>query len=59
MTIFLVPGTGRKASRTVLDDMWEALEVAVCAPVNYQKVVASLGMDTPSIVLLWGPAGFG
>jgi ribosome biogenesis ATPase len=42
-----------------LDDIREELELAVCAPVNFPEMVQSLGLDTPSGVLLCGPPGCG
>eukprot|EP00095_Tigriopus_kingsejongensis_P002019 maker-scaffold419_size176504-snap-gene-0.36 protein:Tk02019 transcript:maker-scaffold419_size176504-snap-gene-0.36-mRNA-1 annotation:"nuclear valosin-containing isoform x3" len=42
-----------------LDEIREELEMAICAPVNDPEMIARLGMDGPSGVLLCGPPGCG
>ncbi len=42
-----------------LEDIRDELEMAICVPVQYPEVAASLGLDSPSGVLLCGPPGCG
>ena len=42
-----------------LDDIREELEIAISAPVQDPEMIAQLGMDAPSGVLLCGPPGCG